>query len=104
MKNILLLLILIATISVNAQWSKTKSNDKFSLTDPAKSVPVFIMFGGFAYNEITMHQPEFETLSQQEMNQTMLRGYLTTAILSIGSHLIIKGIQNKKHHRRFFYH
>jgi len=102
MKTILLSTILLLTLNLSAQWSKP--DNMFNLKDPSKSVPVLIMFSGFAYNEIALNQPRFETLTQKQMNQTMLTGYLSTAIFSLGSHLIIKGIQNKRHHKRFFYH
>jgi hypothetical protein len=100
MKTLLLFLTLILTFNLSAQWSR--DNDKFNLKDPSKSVPVLIMFGGFAYNEVILNQPKFENYTQKEMNKVMLTGYLSTAVLSIGSRLIIRGVQNKKRHKHFF--
>jgi len=101
-KTVILIMVLVLNHSLFAQWANNE--DRFNLKDPSKSVPIIIMFSGFTYNEVILNQPKFENYSTKKMNQTMLTGYLLTATLSIGSHLIIKGIQNKKHHRRFFYH
>lgn len=105
MKNILLLLILIVSINVNAQWQYRAYTKKAPVNfkrDLNTTVPIAIMLTGFAYNETNMHTDKFANYSNKQMNQTMLTGYLTTAIVSIGTHFIWKGVQNKKKHKRFF--
>ena len=96
---------LILSLSVSAQWQyraySPKSQYNFK-QDLNITVPITLMLTGFTYNEVTMHTDKFATYSQVEKNQTMLAGYLSTAIVCIGTHYIWKGIQNKKHHKRFF--
>ncbi|KKP65121.1 MAG: hypothetical protein UR61_C0032G0005 [candidate division WS6 bacterium GW2011_GWE1_34_7] len=109
MKTILLLLTFIVAINVNskAQWEYRAYSKKSTYNfkkDLNITAPIAIMIGGFTYNEINLHSDEFAGYTDKQRNQTMLTGYLLTAILSTGTHYIWKGIQNKKHHRRFFYH
>jgi len=105
MKTLLLLTALLLSLNLSAQWEYRAYSKKSTYNfkqDLNTTVPIAFMLSGFAYNEVTMHTDKFATYSQVEKNQTMLTGYLSTAIVSIGTHYIIKGFQNKKKHKRFF--
>jgi len=103
MKTILTILLLSLLYTCNAQYSKmpTPYNWDSNYNEPLRKlpeiyVPTITLASTFATNEFIIRSDEFRNMSSVQKRNITASVYFTGAIITIGSHYLIKAIKKKR--------